>query len=89
MGDEDESSNLFLILFSIRSSSPHLVVSISQSEIMLKTILRHGCRLRPALNMRLSTSLHHRLHTWSPSSTIEKSQVRNKSDFSLRDDFHH
>jgi len=42
---------------------------------MLKTILRHGCRLRPAVNMRLSTSLSNRLHTLSPSNTYQNGQV--------------
>lgn len=48
---------------------------------MLKTIVRHGCRLRPALNMRLSTSLHHRLHTWSPASSIQNNPVRKHRGF--------
>lgn len=42
---------------------------------MLKTIIRYGCRLRPALNMRLTASLNHRLHTLSPSSTYQNGQV--------------
>ncbi len=42
---------------------------------MLKIILRHGCRLRPAVNMRLSTSLGNRLHTLSPSNTYQNGQV--------------
>ena len=45
-------------------------------KTMLKTIIRHGCRLRPAFNMRLSTTLNQRLHTLSPSSTYPNSQVR-------------
>ncbi|CAF1104506.1 unnamed protein product [Rotaria sp. Silwood1] len=42
---------------------------------MLKTIFRHGCRLRPVFNMRLSTSLGNRLHTLSPSNTYQNGQV--------------
>ena len=42
---------------------------------MLKTILRHGCRLRPALNMRLSTPLYNRLHTLSSANTNRNGQV--------------
>ncbi len=50
---------------------------------MLKTIIRHGCRLRPALNMRLSTSVNHRLHTLSPSSTYQNGQVCKKKAKSI------
>ncbi|CAF0859436.1 unnamed protein product [Adineta steineri] len=42
---------------------------------MLKTILRHGCRLRPAMNMRLSTPLYNRLHTLSSGNTNRNGQV--------------
>ncbi|CAF3186164.1 unnamed protein product [Rotaria socialis] len=43
---------------------------------MLKTIIRHGCRLRPALNMRLPTStLNTRLHTLSLSKANPHGQI--------------
>ncbi|UJR23111.1 hypothetical protein I4U23_026132 [Adineta vaga] len=42
---------------------------------MLKTILRHGCRLRPALNMRLLTPLNNQLHTLTPLNVQRNGQV--------------
>ena len=45
---------------------------------MLKTIFRHGCRLRPVLTARLSTPLGHRFHTLSSpthSTTYTNGQV--------------
>ena len=55
-------------------SSSSLVISRYRNK-MLKTIIRHGCRLRPSLNIRLSTSLSNRLHTLSSSNTQQTGQV--------------
>ncbi len=56
----------------------HNIVFQIEKNKMLKTIIRYGCRLRPTLNMRLSTSVNHRLHTLSPSSTYQNGQVCKK-----------
>jgi len=56
------------ILFSLHSS--FLISRYSKRfDTMFKTILRQTCRLRPAFNMRLTTSFNHQLHTLSASSS--------------------
>ncbi|CAF1167269.1 unnamed protein product [Adineta ricciae] len=42
---------------------------------MLKTILRHGCRLRSVVNMRFSAPLCNNIHTLTPSNVQANGQI--------------